>query len=173
MGQLVGPASGDLILSIDAGTQSMRAAWSTIRNDWPLGQDADRAIRLASARLGRAAPDYYWEMLCLTTKRLLAESAVLRIASGGHAGDQRHTSSTWIGTAALSGRPSSGWTSARRTWAKVLPGWGIALAGPSASTSCSNTPPKSCRSTGSSRTNPRSGTGRTSTSSFRASSPIA
>jgi len=130
MGQLAGPASGDLILSIDAGTQSMRAA--LVDPSGTIGHLVKTPIEpYVSPRPGWAEqrPDYYWEMLCLTTKQLLAESAVPpdRVRAVTLA-TQRHTFVN-VDRDGSALRPAIVWLDQRKAdMGKVLPGWGIALA---------------------------------------------
>ena len=70
------PRDGELILSIDAGTQSMRAALvdptGTIHHliKTPIEPDFSERPGWAEQR-----PDYYWEMLCRTTRQLLTDGA--------------------------------------------------------------------------------------------------
>ena len=69
----------ELILAVDAGTQSMRAAIvdlaGTIRHLVKTPMEPYFSVRPGWAE---QQPAYYWEMLCRTTRQLLAESATLR-----------------------------------------------------------------------------------------------
>ena len=69
----------ELILAIDAGTQSMRAALvdlaGTIRH---LVKTPIEPYFSERPGWAEQQPEYYWEMLCRDDRQLLAESATLR-----------------------------------------------------------------------------------------------
>ena len=124
------PRDGELILSIDAGTQSMRAALvdltGTIHHlvKTPIEPYFSEHPGWAEQR-----PDYYWEMLCRTTRQVLADRAQLsdRVRAVTLA-TQRHTFVN-VDRDGNALRPAIVWLDQRKAdMRKVLPGWGIALA---------------------------------------------
>jgi sugar (pentulose or hexulose) kinase len=118
---------GELILSIDAGTQSIRAALVD-----PLGA-IRRFVKTPiepyfSEHPGWAEqrPDYYWDMLCRTTRQLLADRVEGRIAAATMT-TQRHTLVN-VDRDGRPLRPAIVWLDQRKAdMRKVLPGYGIAL----------------------------------------------
>ena len=121
---------GELILSIDAGTQSMRAGLVDVAGG--IGGFVKNAIQpYVSPQPGFAeqSPTYYWEMLCRTTKQLLAENqdAAGRIRAVTLT-TQRHTLVS-VDQDGNELRPAIVWLDQRKAdMRRVLPGWGIALA---------------------------------------------
>jgi sugar (pentulose or hexulose) kinase len=123
-------ADGELILAIDAGTQSMRAGLVDFAGN------VTGVVKLpiepyVSPRPGWAeqSPDYYWQMLCRATKRLLAENpgAGRRLRAVAMA-TQRHTFVN-VDRDGNALRPAIVWLDTRKAdMRKVLPGWGIGLA---------------------------------------------
>ena len=123
------PGDGELILSIDAGTQSMRAGLVDLAgNIHGLVKIQIEPYVSPQPGLAEQSPAYYWQMLCRTTKQLLAENAV---ASGRIRAvtltTQRHTLIN-VDRDGNELRPAIVWLDQRKAdMRKVLPGWGIAL----------------------------------------------
>ena len=124
------PRDGELILSIDAGTQSMRAALvdptGTIHHliKTPIEPYFSERPGWAEQR-----PDYYWEMLCRTTRQLLTDGASSRDRIRAVTlATQRHTFVN-VDRDGNALRPAIVWLDQRKAdMGKVLPGWGIVLA---------------------------------------------
>lgn len=122
-------SDGDLILSIDAGTQSMRAGLVDLSgNVLAVVKNAIEPYVSPQPGWAEQDPDYYWRMLCQTTKQLLADSpgAGARLRAVALA-TQRHTFVN-VDRDGNALRPAIVWLDARKAeMRKVLPGWGIAL----------------------------------------------
>lgn len=120
---------GELILSIDAGTQSMRASLidpaGTIHHlvKTPIEPYFSEKPGWAEQR-----PDYYWEMLCRTTRQLLTESAVSKEGIlAVTLTTQRHTLIN-VDREGNPLRPAIVWLDQRKAeMRRVLPGYAIAL----------------------------------------------
>jgi len=123
------PKDGGLILSIDAGTQSMRAGLVDLAGNLH-GLVKIPIEPYVSPQPGWAeqSPAYYWAMLCRTTRQLLAESAIptdrIRAVT---ITTQRHTLIN-VDRDGNELRPAIVWLDQRKAeMRKVLPGYGIAL----------------------------------------------
>ena len=69
--------SADLIVAIDAGTQSMRAALVDFNGEiHHLVKTPIEPYFAEQPGYAEQRPEYYWEMLCLTTRQLLEESGI-------------------------------------------------------------------------------------------------
>ncbi|MGD0863040.1 MAG: FGGY-family carbohydrate kinase [Candidatus Limnocylindrales bacterium] len=123
------PGDGELILAIDAGTQSMRAALvdptGTIRN---LVKTPIEPYFSTHPGWAEQRPDYYWEMLCRTTRQLLTDSASSRDRIRAVTlTTQRHTLIN-VDRDGNALRPAIVWLDQRKAdMRKVLPAYGIAL----------------------------------------------
>lgn len=124
------PRDGDLILSIDAGTQSMRAGLVDLAgNATALVKNAIEPY--VSPRPGWAEqdPDYYWRMLGQTTRQLLADNpgAAERLCAVTLT-TQRHTFVN-VDRDGSALRPAIVWLDSRKAdMRQVLPLWAIGLA---------------------------------------------
>ena len=123
------PGNGELILSIDAGTQSMRAGLVDLAgNIHGLVKIPIEPYFSPQPGLAEQNPVYYWQMLCQTTRQLLADNpgAAARLRAVTLA-TQRHTFVN-VDRDGNELRPAIVWLDQRKAdMRKVLPGWGIAL----------------------------------------------
>ena len=159
--------SADLIVAIDAGTQSMRAALVDFSGEiHHLVKTPIEPYFAEQPGYAEQRPEYYWEMLCLTTRQLLEESGISaeRILAATVT-TQRVTMINVDRDGKPCGRRSSGWTSARPTSTRCCRGSPCRCSRRRRSIRWSSTPRSTAGRTGSSRTSPTSGSARTNSCS--------
>jgi sugar (pentulose or hexulose) kinase len=129
MNRSVSSSDGELILSIDAGTQSVRAALVDVHG--AIRRLAKTPIEpYFSEQPGWAEqrPDYYWEMLCRTTRRLLSEARPSRGSLLAVALATQRSTMVNVERDGQPLRPAIVWLDQRKAdMRKVLPRAGIAL----------------------------------------------